>query len=341
MKAFIKKTLLFALIFALIAVSVCVYIDPYNVFHALSYRENGVEPNKNYMKMRYVLREPEKFDTFLFGSSRVGFLNAQKLDGVRAYNMSYSLGLPQEHLANIRTLLKKGVVPKHIILEIDDVCYRFSPESHKTEHSRAPYEYLTTHPLGFAELYLCPVVALDAVEIIRYSDRNAAEEEAFYAYGSRIVYGEQGKYSPKTETEDLSGPSYMDEAMDTMRALCALCRDNGIELTVLVTPLHYATYTGALERGDYYTFLRRLAEITPYYNFSGFNDITTDDRNYMDTSHYLAEIGDIMIDAFWHGKTEEKLLAQGFGYYTDGTNVEQLIEILENGRIQYQENGYV
>lgn len=330
MKKFLIKTLVFALIFSLTAVSVCVGIDPYNVFHPLSYRENGVEPNKNYMKMVYVLHEPEKFDTFLFGSSRVGFVNAAKLDGARAYNMTGSMGLPREHLDNLKTMLSHGIVPKTVILEVDDVSYRMDPDNNRHEHQRAPYEYLRAHPLAFAELYLCPVVALDAREIIRYSSRNAQEEADFYAYGSTITYGERGKYSPKTH-EDLSGPSYMDGAMEALAETAQLCRDNGIELIVFVTPLHYATYTGALERGDYYEFLRRLAEITPFYNFSGYNDVTVDADNYMDTSHYLAEVGDMIIDCIWHGRVDETLHSQGFGWYTDADNVEALIALLDQG----------
>ena len=339
MRRFLLKALVFALVFALTAAGVSVSVDPYNVFHPLDYRENGVEPNKNYIKMVYILHEPEKFDTFLFGSSRVGFLNPQKLEGARAYNMTGSMALPKEHLDNLKTMLKNGVVPKNVIIEVDDLCYRMDPENNKKEQQRAPYEYLRTHPLAFAELYLCPRVALDALEIIRYSSRNHREEEDFYAFGTTITYGERGLYRPKTE-EDLSGPSYLDGAMEAMAEIAALCRENGIGLKVFVTPLHYASYTGALRRGDYELFLRRLAEATPYWNFSGYNDVTLDPDNYMDTSHYLAEIGDMILDCIWNGKTDAKLLEQGFGFYTDKDSVDELLAVLEEGNRAYENAGH-
>ena len=334
MKRFLIKTLVFALIFALTAAGVSLRIDPYNVFHPLDYRENGVEPNKNYIKMVYILHEPEKFDTFLFGSSRVGFLNPQKLEDARAYNMTGSMALPKEHLDNLRTMLAHGLVPKNVVIEVDDLSYRMDPENNKKEQQRAPYEYLHRHPLRFAELYLCPRVALDALEIIRYSDRNRQEEADFYAFGTTITYGERGLYHPRTE-EDLSGPSYLDGAIAALREIAALCRDNGIRLIVFVTPMHYATYTGALARGDYELFLRSLAEAAPFYNFSGYNDITLDPDNYMDTSHYLAEVGDMILDCIWNGKTDPALLAQGFGFYTDGDNVDELLRILAAGDAAY------
>lgn len=334
MRLFLKKTLIFALLFALAAAAVCVYIDPYNVFHPLSLRENGVEPNKNYIKMTYILSEPDKFDAFVFGSSRAGFINVQKLDGLRAYNMSYSWGVPQEHLDNLKTFIKKGIIPKSVFIEIDNMSYLTDPAVHRSEQIRAPYEYLRSHPLKFAELYLDPVVALSAREIIQYSERNADIEADFYNYGVSIDYGERGKYTPRTK-ETLDGPEYMQEMFETLRELRTLCEENEIELCVFITPMHYATYTAALERGDYYEFLRGTAEILPFYNFSGYNDITLDADNYMDTSHYLAEIGDMIIDCIRRGETPETLLRQGFGFYTTKDNVEELIGILEAGRSLY------
>lgn len=336
MKRFLIKALAFGLIFALTAAGISVTIDPYNVFHPLDYRENGVEPNKNYIKMTYILREPDKFDSFLFGSSRVGFVNPQKIEGARAYNMTGSMGLPQEHLDNLRTMLAHGVAVKNVFIEVDDLSYRMDPENNKKEQQRAPYEYLRRHPLEFAELYLCPRVALDALEIIRYSSRNRQEEEALYAHGATVVYGERGLYHPRTAVEDLSGPSYLDGAMDALSQIAALCREHDIRLTVFVTPLYYATYAGAVARGDYELFLRRLAEVTPFYNFSGYNDVTLNPDNYMDTSHFLPEIGDMILEHVWNGKTDPALLAQGFGFYADRDNIDELLAILAAGNAAYE-----
>ena len=50
MKKFLEKLLLFLFLLALAVIPVNVYVDPYNVFHADAIRDNGVEPNKNYIK---------------------------------------------------------------------------------------------------------------------------------------------------------------------------------------------------------------------------------------------------------------------------------------------------
>ena len=70
----------------------CLITDPYNVFHADAIRDNGVEANKNYIKMNYILKHPDKFDSYMFGNSHVSSIHVEKLEGVHCYNMTYSSG---------------------------------------------------------------------------------------------------------------------------------------------------------------------------------------------------------------------------------------------------------
>ncbi|MBQ8956870.1 MAG: hypothetical protein IJ075_07875, partial [Lachnospiraceae bacterium] len=54
-KKFVVKCIVFALILGVIFIPFSVIIDPFNIFHVSAPRNNGVEPNKNYMKMHNVL----------------------------------------------------------------------------------------------------------------------------------------------------------------------------------------------------------------------------------------------------------------------------------------------
>ena len=79
MKKFLIKCLAFAIILGVIFIPFAVIVDPYNIFHPDTIVNNGVEPNKSYVKMRNVLKHPDKYDSFLFGSSRVGFFDVSKM----------------------------------------------------------------------------------------------------------------------------------------------------------------------------------------------------------------------------------------------------------------------
>ena len=88
MKRFLIKLLPFVLWIFLLMVVVPVAIDPYNVFHVENIRDNGIEPNKNFLKTEYVIRHPDRFDAFLFGSSRVSSIHSDRIEGYRCYNMT-------------------------------------------------------------------------------------------------------------------------------------------------------------------------------------------------------------------------------------------------------------
>ena len=103
------------------------------------------------------------------------------------------------------------------------------------------------------------------------------------------------------------------QALEEIRQLKELCDANGIELVIFTNPMHVLTYEKAVENG-YRDFLSGLAQVTDFYNFSGINDITTNNDNYLETSHYMPQVGDRMLDVMFKGQADERLLEQGFGY---------------------------
>ena len=87
MKKFLWKICPFILFILVLEIAIPMAVDPYNVFHWRQIRDNGVEPNSNYIKMEYILHNPDKFDSFLFGSSRTGFVNVDRIpEGNRREN---------------------------------------------------------------------------------------------------------------------------------------------------------------------------------------------------------------------------------------------------------------
>ena len=61
MKSFVKKSIFYAVFCLMVIIIPSVIIDPYNVFHWNNIRNNGVEPNQNYIKTKYVINNPEDF----------------------------------------------------------------------------------------------------------------------------------------------------------------------------------------------------------------------------------------------------------------------------------------
>ena len=77
--------------------------------------------------------------------------------------------------------------------------------------------------------------------------------------------------------------------------------------------------------------IRIQAQVTDFYNFSGINDITTNNDNYLETSHYMPQVGDRMLDVMFKGQVDERLLAQGFGYRVTCGNCEEFLRKYVDG----------
>ena len=328
MKKFIQKILFFGSFCAIVMTSISVAIDPYNVFHIDNIRDNGVEPNTNYIKMKYILDNPTKYDAFLFGSSRVGSIHTENIEDVNCYNMTYSEGLPQEHLENLKTLIDNGIIPKRIYLGVDSLSYTMDPTAHYSEHSRISYEYARKNPLEFLALYIDPSMVLKSLEITNAHTPTPGYSERFYNYGWWCEYGMESSITKENALMIVGDYNYIDETIETIHEFVSTCSENNIECIVFTNPMHYITHFAS--RPNYSEFLQKLSTITDFYNFSGLNDITLSHDNYVDASHYNAETGDLMLE-FIAGKVpNETLLEQGFGVYVTENNIQELLSIINS-----------
>ncbi len=337
MKKFLLKVCIFAMILAVIFVPFAVIVDPFNIFHASNPVVNGVEPNKNYVKMHNVLTHPDRYDSFLFGSSRVGFMDVEKMDDGVYYDMMYSEGLPAEHLDNLRVMIERGIIPKNVTVGLDDITYFVDPALHVNQLYRLPFPWDGTlsEKIGFYLRYFDLITLSQSLEVLKEHKQNDPD-----AMKRLITTGTENLHIvPQFNYEgaDAWWSDYYyprEEVLNEIRELKELCEEYDINLRVFTNPLNAITYTKDIDNG-YLVFLEELAEVTDYWNFSGYNNVTLNYDNYYETSHYCPAVGDMIIDTIYHGKTDPELLEQGFGVYVTKENVGELIELLKGQAINY------
>lgn len=348
-KKLAAKLCLLGLLCAAFVCAVSVAIDPYNVFHWNDVRDNGVEPNKNYVKTQYVLHHPEKYDTFIFGNSRVGSLDAAKI-GDTCYNMYYSEGLPAESYENLRAFLDGGVQVQKVYLGIDDVTCFVDPAIHDDQLIRRPFRAGEAGIL-FLKDYLDASVALQSLEtILAYTGEEPDFQERLYSTGNYYLEGQLTEESLAQEEWPNYFAWYGEEALADIGKVRKLCEDNGIQLVVFVNPEFYVRWEEAVQRG-YLDFLEGLAQITDFYSFGGYNSVTTDTANFHDISHYRQQVGDSMIWLMEQGRQDggtadeplrrsdtlsaeeqarlKALREEGFGRYVTADNVEEYLAGLQ------------
>ena len=129
----------------------------------------------------------------------------------------------------------------------------------------------------------------------------------------------------------IGSDDFKEDVLSDIEEIVKLCEDSGVELVVFTNPMHHLTYEASLD-ADWYGFARELAKRTDFINFAGLNEITTDDYNYYDTSHYVSGIGDEMIAKMEDGKDTRAIYGESFGFEANADNIEELIEIWEKER---------
>ena len=340
MKRFLIKCTIFFLLVCLCFAPFFLILDPYNIFHMQMGQElvdNGVEPDKNFVKPLNVMRHMEDYDSLLFGSSRVGFLDVSRMNNGTYYDMMASEGVPAEHVTILKALIKRGFVPKNVLVGVDDISYFVDPSAHDTVLFRKmyPWDGSLLDKASFYLSFMDPITNIESLDTMR--EHEVVDED----WSRRLLTTgtENLTIVPNFNTDNMKpywADYYMprEEAFEDIKELKELCDENGINLIVFTNPVYGYTYMQDIENG-YLDFLDRLADITDYYNFSGFNQWTLSNDYYYENSHYTPELGNEIIDVIFYGKSDENLLSQGFGFHVTKENKDELLEILKNQAINY------
>lgn len=290
----------------LLTLSVCLFnyqLDAYGIF-STDYDRQILEPNKNYVKTKMVLEHPEKYDSFLFGSSRVGHIETDKLTDRKFYNMAYSEGLPADWLGTLHTLIDGGVEIRTVLIGLDDFSFTLDPKEHDTHLLRIPYHKLDTvskfkfyvmrNPLDLYNVNTIKGLLNGQTPFAQYDDFLTTG----VSYGNDDVIeflGAAHTNDPKfMEPMDLYKVNRTEETLAEIQQIIDLCEENGIELHIFFNPIHQTTYN--LHKDVTIAARIMLKDMTDYWDFSGYNSITTNNYYWYETSHYRHNVGLMILE---------------------------------------------
>ncbi len=307
-----KKKFFYTNIIAVIIVMtlVCTFnylLDPYGIFKS-DFSKQVLEPNKNYIKTKYILNNQDKYDSFIFGSSRVGALEGELLKNGRYYNMTYSEGLPKDWLNNIKTFLNNGIEIKNILIALDDFSFTADPNDHLSQPMRIPYENLNKFKIFSTYLFRDPFdlynkETIKGMSISKYDGSNFD----LYNTGRGFTTFKQEQEKLKALTpENLNSDIYnkptiffdynrVDETINEIKEIKELCTKNNINLYVIFNPLHKTTYL-ATDKAILEDAKNKVSEITDFWDFTGLNEITENNYYWAETSHYRLLVGRMILE---------------------------------------------
>lgn len=307
-----------------------VIIDPYGVFldhHEYVYFTN--ENNKRLGKIKYLLKYPDRNTNFIFGSSRVNFINGDHFGDEKYFNMTASAAVPKDHLRDLKIMINGGVTVKRVVIGVDFLSFFYQGMVDQMRLLRFPYPLSIREHYDFYKNYLLnvPPKELFSEQIKNHEiNRQVRIDNGIFAsknLDSLILsdpYGHNRSMSLRIPASDYKNPQEFGAGLNDLKELVNFLKSQQIEYVIFVHATHVSTYL-TLNINSYLEMLKAMAEITEYVDFSGLNSICINNLNFIEPSHYTERIGDLIISRI-SGRANPGL-PDDFGYFIDKGNIEE------------------
>ena len=290
-------------------VSLNYLIDPYQVFQSKFFMEVG-QTQERYLKIE-LLKKNRTFDTLLLGGSRMGTTRPDDVDKIlessKTYNLFVSSGNQYDNLMLSNWIIKFYPNAKHLYIQVD------WPESFGPVREHLQY---LTHPdvagvsnIGFTNKYLF-TLSYEAFKFklannfARKGEFKLVLDKGNFYYPNRdnLLALDCAKYkigvpdfnTHFNEAAETSQQKMLNKkSIEAIREVVEAAKNKYIEVHIFITP-HNHNFLDKINLNEYLDFLRQLSSISPYWNFGFYSNVTTDDCNYYESSHYISHVGELV-----------------------------------------------
>lgn len=268
--------------------------------------------NERISKINLFLQDPDKYDCFIFGSSRTTLLNQHDIEGYTCFNFSFSGGNVFEIIEYSEYLKSLKYYPKLVILGIDGFNFTL-----KKSINNVPDFVLTRRrPPNILKSYL-------SFDSLKFSKRSFMEESNLPRYYKEDFTVDILKNSPKYHPEH-EKPKKLEEregsyTLDNLTYYEQLTQVfPNAQYIGYVPPISYWKILELQNTNELNIYLEAIHRISgfiqPLYDFSIPSDITKNTDNTYDGSHYNVYVNKLITRIF-NSKT------MNFGLQVDKMNV--------------------
>lgn len=313
-------------------------------------------------KSKYIKKHADAYNAVVLGGSKAGVLSTELLSeytGKNYYNFYIAYGCFADFLTYADYLIRTAQI-EEITLHLSSIEVQ--------KYSRADvneiYEVPAVVDGNAAELllenlnYLCRNIESTLEYML---DGNAEQErgmdyladgERDYSYPYSLMEADPDAYVQKyvlpryeknlenlfADGKEPDMPA-LEQNIEAMKAIKALCEENGVTLKVVIGPTFLAEMY-KFESARYYDYLRELVQITDLWDFSGFIPENLNPYNFVNEGHYKNEVADLIVDTMY-GKAQK----EGFGVLLTKDNIEEYLADrqadFERLKAEYEETGTV
>lgn len=309
--------------------------DPFGAFgdRVLDWWSFNETNNPRVAKFSYLEEHHEEYDSYIIGCSSTSSFPKEQLDEYLDANF-YNLIMYGADLLDVeqyvRYLLDHYTVKNLVLNVYVGNAQRYDVESDPLTDSM-PWQVDGSSPLAFYARYLFadPRYGWDKLQKLRTDsviqdvhdvfdvesgayDKSRRDVEPVGDLASYLaeypVFSNYPRY--KTEVDQ------MENCMKSVAAIRDMCREAGVNLLVVTPPLYW-DHINQLAREDVENFYTRLAEVTPYWDFT-VSSVSRDPRYFYDEAHFRNCVGKMALARIFEDDTV--YIPEDFGVYVTPEN---------------------
>jgi len=349
-KKWIKVSLITTLLGFLLLMLLNYVVDPFNIFHS-KVLKHDFQVNERFVKIEYLEKNHNKFNGYMIGSSRIGTTLPktveQYIPNSKIYNLTMNGATMYDYLLHIRYMIKRGYPIKTIYLQLDVI--------NMTYYGGLESDYLSKlHP--YVEDKSLALFYFDYLSgFFPFNVKNKIAQNLNYTFTTTYnletgIWANPSKEKQVSEnceeyvknqksfhTKNRRILKYLTqkEFMRDLKEIVNLCKTHQIKLYTFMMP-HNQVMMDSFVIDDYLDYLQDISKVTDFYDFSGYNSITTNNCNYYERSHYRPEVGELIAARIFNSK--EVKVPNDFGKLVTKKNIKEYLNIRKEEILKHDMN---
>ncbi|MBU1667651.1 hypothetical protein KKC13_04475 [bacterium] len=340
-KKWLKTVALFSFLNLAFLMLVNHAIDPFNIFHTKLFKEQ-FQINERFTKIEYLEKNHHKFNGYLLGSSRIGSTVPEDIEqyipNSNFYNMTLSSATIYDYLVVLKHFINNNYPVKTLYLQLDidhmsfygnDDANYFSKFHPYTKDESLALFYLK-YLLAFSPLNLKGKI-MQNIQPSNLSDyhitsgiwTNVAKEEAIKK-DCKAYIDNSSEFN--LDYRRVLNYTTSQQSMQDLQAIINLAKKHHIKLHIFTMP-HNHNLMDTFQIEAYFAYLKDIAEMTDFYDFSGYNSVTNNDCNYYDISHYRPTVGKLIAARLF--ENPNIVVPQDFGIFVTKETIDERLKTLK------------
>lgn len=330
------------------------FIDPYNIMSIQPLQQiNGVKPESRrdarQFKAINVMRIKPK--TVFLGTSRADIGLDPSHPALAAYAPVYNLAIPAgdmyEAMQYFQHALANQPELKQVVIGIDLVAFEQRDDIGKLDPEHEKMLGQTAYIQHLPGLLFSTGTLTSSFSTVSYNLANEPMREDYLSNGRLIRTNPPGLPIQEVFRRHLKMAYFNNwyknyrissKQLDAFRTIVETCQQRGIELKAFISPAHATQWEAVHTRNLWTTFeiwKREIVKIMPVWDFSGYNSITTEPltdnmQHYLESSHYVKEIGDFVLNRLFDYQPER--VPADFGVLIKPDNIESYLAQIRTQR---------